>query len=220
MNIDALKILDRIDQYVFLKDREGIYRYANQPFAMIAGMNAAEAIIGKTDRELAWRVDAERWFVTDAQVLAGQSILRMEESYRCAEGDIKFLITKIPYRNEQGEIVGILGNFLDCTDRLMLKIKGKFDEEKLRLHLEHVPDWLSAAEVRVCFYLIHGFSTRRIGEKIGTTESTVRFHIDNIKNKMQCTTKSEIVETAMRTGIAWKIMSLQHADDFDLKIGR
>ena len=219
MNTDTRLILDKIDQYVFLKDRNGIYRYANQPFAMIAGVDSPEGIVGKTDRELSW-TDAECWWVTDAHVLAGKSIVRMEEAYRCSARDFKFLITKTPYRNEKGEIIGILGNFLDCSGRLILETKGKFDENKLRLHLEYVPEWLSAAEVRVCFYLIHGFSTRRIAEKTGTTESTIRFHIDNIKNKMQCTTKSEIVETAMRTGIAWKIMSLQHADDFDLKIGQ
>lgn len=219
MNIDALRILDRIDQYVFLKDPQGIYRYVNEPLARIASVTPAE-MVGKTDRELSWRVDAERWAETDAQVLAGKSIIRAEETYHCLDGEFKFLVTKIPYRTDDGEIVGILGNFFDCSGRLILETSGTFDEDKHRLHLEFVPDWLSASEVRVCFYLIQGFPVQRIAEKIGIAVGTVRFHIENIKTKMQCASKSDIVEVAMRTGIAWKIFSLQHVDDFNFNNGR
>lgn len=221
MNIDALKILNRIDQYVYLKDKGGVYRYVNESFAKMAGLNS-QLIIGKTDRDLNWKVkvDPGRWALMDAQVLAGESIVRAEETYRCAQGDFTILITRTPYRGDDGEIAGILGNFVDCTGRLILETSGKFDEDKHRLYLEFVPDWLSAAEVRVCFYLIQGFPAPRIAEKIGTSISTIRFHIDNIKNKMQCDHKSEIVEVAMRTGIAWKIFSLQHVDDTDSGNGR
>ncbi len=219
MNVDALRILDRIDQYVFLKDAQGVYRYVNEPLARIAGLTPAE-MIGKTDRELSWRVDAERWTATDTQVLAGKPIMRAEETYYCPDGEFKFMVTKIPYRDDDGEIIGILGNFFDCTGRLILETSGTFDEDKHRLYLEFVPDWLSASEVRVCFYLIQGFPAQRIAEKIGTAVSTVRFHIDNIKTKMQCANKSDIVEVAMRTGIAWKIFSLQHVDDIHFSNGR
>lgn len=214
MNADAIAILDRIDQYVYLKDRSGIYRYANEPFAAMAGLLSPDHIVGKSDTDLNWDVDIGCWGATDSDVLEGKSIVRATENYRHRDGDWRtVIITKVPYRATDGEIVGILGNFSDCTGQLILETRGTFDGDKHRLYLEFVPEWLSAAEVRVCFYMIHGFSAPRIAEKIGSSVSTIRFHIDNIKNKMQCRNKSEIVEVAMRTGIAWKIFSLYHADD-------
>jgi PAS domain S-box-containing protein len=211
-----MRVLDRIDQFVFLKDTRGIYRYANEPFAKIAGLHSPADVVGKSDYDLSWCIDADLWSLGDSEVLAGKAIVRAEETYRNAGGDLKIIITRAPYRKDDGEIIGVLGNFRDCTGQLILETSGTFDEDKHRLHLEFVPEWLSAAEVRICFYLIHGFSAPRISEKTGTSVSTVRFHIDNIKNKMHCKNKSEIVDITMRTGIAWKIFSLQHVEDIGL----
>jgi len=214
MNIDAIKILDMIDQYVFCKDKNGVYIYANERFAEVSGAGSKQAIIGKTDKDLVWKNQAEHFRLSDQQVLSGKPLFRAEKTQTRAGGKTaRIMMTKVPYLSGNGEIIGVLGNFFDCEDHLILETKGVFDQEKHRLYLEYVPEWLSASEVRVCFYLIHGFPAARISEKIGTSVSTVRYHIENIKNKMQCKNKSEIPEVAMRTGIAWKIFSLQHVND-------
>lgn len=220
MNTDAIEILDRIDQYVFLKDKSGIYRYANKAFVEMAGLRSRTQIIGKRDSDLSWTIDIENWGLTDSDVLDGKSIVRAKQKFRYGDGDLRtVMITKVPYRATDGEIIGVLGNFCDCTGQLILETRGTFDGDKHRLYLEFAPEWLSAAEVRVCFYMIHGFSAPRIAEKIGSSVSTIRFHIDNIKNKMQCRSNGEIVEVAMRTGVAWKIFSLHHADDIGPEVG-
>lgn len=210
MTIDALKILDAMDQYVFYKDREGVYLYANEPFSRIAGVASPADIVGKRDCDLVWKQQAEHYEATDKAILAGKPCYRSEEIQDRANGSTRIIITRLPFRSECGNHIGILGNFFDCDNRLFLETTGSFDESKNRLHLEFVPEWLSVTEVRVCFYVIHGFSAQRIAEKTGTSVSTVRFHIENIKNKMQCDNKNEIAEVAMKTGIAWKIFTLQH----------
>lgn len=211
MNVDFSVLLDTIDQYVFCKDRESVYVYANQAFADIAGVDSKEAIIGKTDHDLIWQKQADYFQFSDQEVLKGKSLIRAEENQERADNTTsRIMITKVPYRSNHGEIVGLLGNFIDCNEHLILEAKGVFDEDKSRLYLGYVPGWLSASEVRVCFYIIHGFSAARISKKIGTSVSTVRYHIENIKNKMQCKNKNDITEVAMRTGIAWKIFTLQH----------
>jgi len=213
MNIDIRRILDAIDQYVFCKDLHGTYIYANEPFAQIAGAGSAEKIIGKTDYDLVWKNQGDFYRASDLEVLSGKPIIREEHIQSRVNGSTRIMITKVPFYSDTGEIIGVLGNFFDCKNSLILEAKGVFDEEKHRLYLEFVPEWLSSAETRVCFYLIHGFQAQKIADKTGTSVSTVRFHIENIKNKMQCSNKSEIPEVAMRTGIAWKIMSLQHLNE-------
>lgn len=213
MNIDACSILDAIDQYVFCKDLSSTYIYANEPFALLAGAQSKEAIIGKTDFDLVWKQDAVDYQLCDQQVISGKPLIKTEKIQHRGSASARIMLTKIPLRGPDGNIIGVLGNFFDCQHRLILEATGKFDEEKHRLYLEFVPEWLSFTEVRVCFYLIHGFSAQRISEKTGTSISTVRYHIENIKNKMQCSNKSEIAEVAMRTGIAWKIFTLQHVNE-------
>lgn len=211
MNINAMKMLDAIDQYVFLKNTDSVYVYANEPFARIAGLESREAIVGKTDYDLTWKEQAKTLQIRDREILAGKSHIRVEETQTRMNGSSRILVTKTPYRPEK-KIIGILGNFFDCDDHLILETKGVFDETTRRLYLEFVPEWLSASEVHVCFYIFHGFSADRIAEKMGKSTSTIRYHIENIKTKMQCNNKGQITEVAMETGIAWKIFTLYHSD--------
>lgn len=207
IKVDHASILNGIKQHVYLKDENGVYFYVNESFSRISGMGARE-IIGKTDFDLVWRQQADYFREDDRNVLNGHSLINVERYQYRDSGLTKIMLNLTPYLSPSGSVVGVLGNFFDCDQHLIMEAKGVFDNNKL--YLEFVPEWLSAAEVRVCFYLLHGFSTAKISEKTGTTMSTIRYHLENIKNKMQCKNKSEITEVAMRTGIAWKIFSLQH----------
>lgn len=210
MKIDHAAILNSINQYVYVKDKNGVYLYGNDSFAKISALDAKQ-IVGKTDSDLIWGAQAEYCRADDKRVLNGNSLINVERYQLHEHGLTKILLNLMPYHSANGDLIGVLGHFFDFNQHLMLETKGVFD--KNRLYLEFVPEWLSSTEIRVCFYLLHGFSAARISEKTGTTISTVRFHINNIKNKMQCKNKNEITEVAMRTGIAWKIFSLQHQID-------
>lgn len=213
MKIDPYKILNTIDQYVFSKDQNGRYTYVNDQFAQIAGVSSANDVLGKTDHELIWCDQADLYHAADKEVLLGKSFYKQEQIQHRGTKSVRIMITRVPLYSEVKTVVGIVGCFFDCHNKLLLEATGEYDYDKKRLYLEFVPEWLSLQEVRVCFYLLHGFTGNKIATKVGTTESTVRFHIENIKNKMQCKNKSEIPEKCMKTGIAWQIFSLQHINN-------
>lgn len=218
MNIDPAHIIDSIDQYVFCKNTKGVYLYGNKSFSLISGVDSNDTIIGKTDYDLIWKNQADTIKEKEEKILKGGSILRKKEIQTRREGISQIIISRKPYRSHNDEkILGIVGNFFDVNEHLVLETKGDFDKKKNRLHLGFTPESLSASEIRVCFYLIQGFPANRISQKIGTKVSTVRYHINNIKEKMQCNA-NEIAEILMKKGIAWKILTLQHnmsnADEF------
>lgn len=215
MNIDSLRVLDSIDQYVFCKDTSSTYIFVNEPFARISGCGSKDEVIGKTDRDLVWRRQADFYELSDREVLSGKSLVRDDQVQIRMHGSSRIVLTKKPLLSENGDIIGIVGNFFDSDNSLILETSGDFDEEKGRLYLGFNAEWLSFSEVRICFYLIHGFSAPKIAEKSGISISGVRYHIENIKNKMQCSTKGEIPSVAMKTGIAWKILSLQHVGELE-----
>lgn len=215
MKIDIYRILDSIDQYVYCKDKAGVYVYGNEQFAHVAGLKHQKDLIGKSDRDLVWKNDFTDIEENDRTVLHGKTLSRYETIQTRKNGRVKIVLTQKPFYSDNGEIVGTIGNFFDIENSLILRTKGRFDEKKKRLHLGYTPQWLSFAEVKICFYLIHGFSAPKISDKTGITVSTVRYHIENIKDKMQCTNKGDIPAVAMKTGIAWKILSLQHVGELD-----
>jgi PAS domain S-box-containing protein len=209
MNVDMMSILNGIDQYVFCKNLKGEYIYSNKQFDRIAGLNDGDIIIGKTDFDLIWRDQAQAYRLNDSEILAGSEIIRKEYTQKRGDGFVRTIVTKVPFRSDSGETIGILGNYFDCEGILVLETKGEFDKSKGRLYFSHAPGWLSTPEIEVCFYLIRGYQTQKISSVLGKSTSTVRYHIDNIKNKLQCAHKSEITEVAINTGLAWKILSLE-----------
>ncbi len=214
MNIDATSILDSLDQHVFIKDEKGVYVYGNHSFSKIAGLKNKEDIIGKTDFDLAWKKQANDIRKIDQEILLGTPLIKGNENQIRNDGTIQIMITRKPYIVDK-KIVGVLGSFFDCDNHLILETKGTYDKVKKRLHLEFVDDWLSVSEIRVSSHIINGFPSSKIGDKMGISENTVRFHIENIKRKTECSSKSEIVEKLIKKDVAWTIMSLSLSNELE-----
>lgn len=209
MNLE--KILNSINHSVFLKDASGKYIWVNDQFAKFAGVRA-EKIIGLTDDDLVWSGQADYFRASNASVLSGESIVNVERTITSAEGITKIILTLSPYRSETGQIVGVLGNFFDCSQQFfVIQSNGTFQNN--RFFLDFTDQWLTTEELRVLYYLFHGFTAKKIVEKTNKSLGTVGYHLDNIKNKMGCQKKDEIIEVAMRHGIFWDIISAPHQFD-------
>jgi PAS domain S-box-containing protein len=123
-------IINAIPVRVFWKDKNLVFLGCNAVFARDAGFADSKDIIGKDDYQMGWRDQAELYRGDDRQVIEGGcSKFLIEEPQTTPEGNtITLLTSKIPLRNSKGEICGILGTYMDITER-------KRAEEKLRLTL-------------------------------------------------------------------------------------
>jgi PAS domain S-box-containing protein len=112
-------ILNAIPVRVFWKDRNLIYLGCNTVFARDAGFADPKDIIGKNDYQMGWRDEAEKYRADDRQVIeSGLSKLLIEESQTTPEGGtLTLLSSKLPLRGSTGEISGMLGTYLDITER-------------------------------------------------------------------------------------------------------
>ncbi len=127
-------ILDTFPLFVFWKDRQSVYLGCNQNFATIAGLSLSSEIIGKTDYEMPWgESNAEKYRNDDQQVItSGNSKLSIIETQYQANGQIAWVETnKIPLRNLQGEIIGVLGTYQDISDRKQSEAKLQLVNEEL-----------------------------------------------------------------------------------------
>ena len=122
------EIINALPARVFWKDKNLIYLGCNTVFARDAGFAEPKDIIGKDDFQMGWRDQAEKYRGDDREVIeSGCAKLLIEESQTTPEGNtITLLSSKIPLRDSKGEIVGMLGTYLDITKR-------KWAEEELCL---------------------------------------------------------------------------------------
>jgi len=113
------QILDTIPQRVFWKDLNLNYLGCNMPFATDAGLADANAVMGKTDDDLPWRGEnAERYRADDRGVIeSGVEKIGFEESQLRQDGKVAWLRTsKMPLRDQQSRIFGVLGTYEDISD--------------------------------------------------------------------------------------------------------
>jgi PAS domain S-box-containing protein len=112
-------VLSSIPHGVFWKDRECVYQGSNARFSTLAGLSGPEEIMGKTDFDLPWtREEAEHYRRCDFAVMeSGEPMMQIEEPQLTSEGEKMLLTDKVPLRNISGEVIGIMGIYLDITER-------------------------------------------------------------------------------------------------------
>ena len=118
------EIITTIPYFVFWKDRGSKYLGCNQSFAHAAGLGAPEEIVGRSDYDMPWgRTEASSYRADDEYVMAsGKAKLHIPERQLTPSGATIHLSTsKVPLRDERGEVIGIVGIYVDVTEQRMLE---------------------------------------------------------------------------------------------------
>ncbi len=119
-----VNVLNNIPCQVFWKDSESRYLGCNQPFAAVAGLASSDKVVGRTDLDLPWsEAEAQAFRADDQEVMrSGLAKLDIEESQKIADGRTLTLLTsKVPLKDEQGVLLGVLGVAVDITERRQLQ---------------------------------------------------------------------------------------------------
>jgi PAS domain S-box-containing protein len=101
---------------VFVKDRAGRYVLINDAGAQAFGREVDD-VIGATDAELLDPGAAAEIMARDDEVMSGGETIISEDTV----GSQVFLSTKVPYRDDQGELQGLIGIAHDVTERRRLE---------------------------------------------------------------------------------------------------
>ncbi|MGA7146759.1 MAG: PAS domain S-box protein, partial [Desulfobacterales bacterium] len=133
-------IINAIPVRVFWKDNNLVYLGCNALFAKDAGLADPKDIIGKDDYQMVWCDQAELYRGDDRRVIeSGGSKLLVEEPQTTPEGNIITLLTsKVPLRSSTGEIGGVIGMYMDITERKQAEAALWASEEKYRLLVQNI----------------------------------------------------------------------------------
>ncbi|XYH99635.1 ATP-binding protein [Sorangium sp. So ce1128] len=119
-------VIANVPHAIFWKDRNGRFLGGNQNFLNDTNTKVLENLVGKTDFDV-WgrREDAEAFVTVDREVMErGTPMLDIEESLLRPDGQQRVLLTsKVPIRDERGEVAGLLGIYVDITERKQMEIE-------------------------------------------------------------------------------------------------
>jgi PAS domain S-box-containing protein len=141
-------VLDTIPARVFWKDAELRYLGANAPFARDAGFEDPGDLVGKDDYEMGWKDQAELYRADDRGVIeSGEARLNIEEPQTGPDGEQRSLLTsKVALRDAAGEVIGVLGTYLDVTDRTLAEQQLVESRELLHDVVDHDPSGIAVLD--------------------------------------------------------------------------
>ena len=138
-------VLSNVPASIFWKDRNSVYLGVNHRFVQDAGLGGSQEIIGKTDYDLAWtREQADFFRACDRMVMeSGEAMLNIEESQQQGNGEKAELLTnKVPLRDEQGRVVGLLGIYMDITRRKLAEATLRKSEARLQTLFDSAAEFI------------------------------------------------------------------------------
>ncbi len=113
---DLETLLDGLPGFAFFKDKNAVYRMANKKFCDSLGIST-ESIVGKTDYDLFPQYLADKYHADDRVVIeGGQPFMVGEEEMIEGNATIKITTRKVPLKEQNGAVVGLVGLGFDVTE--------------------------------------------------------------------------------------------------------
>ncbi len=137
-------ILDTIPARVWWKDRDLRFLGCNAAFAADLGLDSTDEVTGRVDEDLNATPHRSGYRAADLQVLAtGVPKLLYEEPRMRSDGSERWIrASKVPLRNADDEIFGVLGVYEDITEE-------KRSREMVQLRLREREDLLAEIHHRI-----------------------------------------------------------------------
>ena len=126
-------VIDTAPMRIFWKDKELRYMGCNPAFAKDAGVASPEDMIGKDDFQFGWKDWAELYRADDRRIMeSGIPKISYDEPQTTPDGKTIWLRTsKVPLRNAENEILGLLGIYEDITEHKLTELALQRSEADL-----------------------------------------------------------------------------------------
>ncbi len=150
-------LIDHLPNSVFVKDKEYKKTVVNTAHLKRVGVTLGRKeplteadLLGKTDFEVYPKELAEEYFAEDQRIIRdGETILGRQQCSVDSNGRQRWeLISKIPLRDKERSLLGMVGIALDITERIQAEEKLKESETRYRLISNVVSDYVFSTNVK------------------------------------------------------------------------
>jgi len=135
-------LINNLPDGIYIKDLETRKLVSNPADVKNIGKKTEEEVIGKTDFDFFPQEVAKKFFEDDQTVLkTGQPILNREEYLLHEDGEKRWLLTsKLPLKDNSGNIIGLIGIGKDITERKLIEEKLQQERILLKTLINNHPD--------------------------------------------------------------------------------
>ncbi|MGA3284516.1 MAG: PAS domain-containing protein [Verrucomicrobiota bacterium] len=143
-------MLDNIPDRIYFKDTQSRFIKCNRAVAKRVGVEDLKQVIGKTDFDFYPSEKAEEFRKDDQRIMqSGEPLLNKTEQVIKPNGEITWSsVTKLPLRDKEGKVVGLVGISRDITERKQAEDKLAFERGLFRTLMEYLPEAMYFKDVQ------------------------------------------------------------------------
>lgn len=225
--LEEFSFIAKLPGLVYAKDIHSKYLGVSQDVADLVGWNSQQTYDGKTDYDL--NCDAvnfaDEFIKMDKIAIDSGTKIVVLSIQKYTQGWKVILVERIPLKNNSGEIIGLYNPTIDVTHNGLFRsyiylhqldnkiANNNFSPATYMIDGSYCPLPLTEKQQKCLFLLIRGKSQKEIAKILRISPRTVENHLDAIKNKLNCSYKSEVIEKAIDSGFLCYIpKSLQDAE--------
>ena len=140
--MDAL--MDNVPDSIYFKDRQCRLTKISRKMMNDLKFNDMSHVIGKTDVDLFGEEFGRKTLEDDERLMAiGKPIVGLTESRELEDGSFYWTsTTKVPLRNDSGEIVGLVGITREINEIIKVQEEREHERMLLRTLIDNIPDYI------------------------------------------------------------------------------
>lgn len=133
-------LMDSIPDAIYFKDLNSRFIRINKPKAIRLGLKNPEEAVGKTDFDFYHEDFARETYEDEKEIMkTGEALIGKVEEVRSKDGITRWVsATKIPMRDKNGKIIGLVGISRDITDLKLMERKLEHTNIELKRRIEEL----------------------------------------------------------------------------------
>jgi PAS domain S-box-containing protein len=170
-------LIDSLPDRIYIKDVESRFLLNNIAHLQALGARFQEEVAGKTDYDYRPPDLADRYFADDQHVIqTGEPLINREEPTVLASGERGWLlVSKVPTRDPEGKITGLMGISRDITERRQAEVALRQEQALFNNLASTIPDLIYFKDrqsrfVRINEAMVRFFGLRSAPEVVGKTD--------------------------------------------------
>ncbi len=135
-------LLDNSPDYIYFKDRSSRFVRYSKGFEKLFNLSDVSSLKGKTDFEFFMVEHARAAFEDEQEIMrSGKPIISKLEAEKHSDGRLTYaLTTKMPWRDNTGNVIGTFGTSKDVTVLKETEAKLAYERDLFHALLENFPD--------------------------------------------------------------------------------
>ncbi len=203
---------------VYWKNADGVYLDGNLYLKkqMAAKGFSIASIIGQADEDVFSRECAELIRRNDMEIMRKNTHIIRQENITFPNGELfVFISSKRTILDQNGDVCGLVGMSLDTTKHERVSRMHRYREwiaernhgvdeilnAKLWLSQQWENTYLTFREAQCAYYLYQGKTIRKVAAILNVSSRTVETHVNNLKIKIGCRKKSDLIEILYSSGM-------------------